>query len=514
MAAHPLLTKKDFGFSKALRGHVMCNVVFVDDLQRHWSAPEKQEFMKKMREAMSILENEAATEKTCLRFTFRECAYFCDTDLANSKNATSFPHGMDRFYAEHEGFPSPEAFFTARKQSWEADELALIFVGKHFFRAHAIWHLLGNEYCCLYDSCSVHTIMHELLHLFGAQDLYYPAEIKDIAEFCFPSALMGSAGTYIDSLTKFLIGWRDYLSADAQFFLEQTYGITAKHLRAANALNIDKEETLQSARPYTSFEEMEKSATKGDPWAQFLLAFCCHYGIIVPQNLQLAVQHYQSSYIADIVISGYGLADILFSKEPLSAEEKARAKIILNNMAVANKHLLATSLCAVSMYTGHIFEKDHRGAFSIALRNYKGCSYPLESIEIRRQCDAITHYRIAEKYAQKIQPLHKALMKMTAQVVSVYQNGDPCMQYLMGRFWEDGIYINKVPRRAKELYQLAAEAGLSVACSALARCYSCGIGTQVDLAEAEKWKRKALAAKKREEESNTRFAVRLLSKSL
>ena len=67
-------------------------------------------------------------------------------------------------------------------------------------------------------------ICHELLHLYGAMDYYYPALVKREADKHFLHSIMLDFGgvIHIDEFTKFLVGWNDDLTPDAIDFLKKT----------------------------------------------------------------------------------------------------------------------------------------------------------------------------------------------------------------------------------------------------------------------------------------------------
>ena len=79
------------------------------------------------------------------------------------------------------------------------------------------------------------TLVHELLHLFGAVDLYYPENLKQVGKKYLPGSIMCD-GNVIDDLTRYLIGWKRQLQSDSMAwkFLEETKNITAEDVRKAN----------------------------------------------------------------------------------------------------------------------------------------------------------------------------------------------------------------------------------------------------------------------------------------
>lgn len=69
-----------------------------------------------------------------------------------------------------------------------------------------------------------YTLCHEILHLYGAIDYYYPDTIKKQAERFFPHSIMLCyyEKPYIDDLTRYLIGWNANLDSTSLLFLNNT----------------------------------------------------------------------------------------------------------------------------------------------------------------------------------------------------------------------------------------------------------------------------------------------------
>jgi hypothetical protein len=70
------------------------------------------------------------------------------------------------------------------------------------------------------------TIVHELLHQFGAHDFYFPKEIKRLAERYFGDSVMGIGNMKVDDFTAYLIGWKDTISANTYWYLKDTAYMT------------------------------------------------------------------------------------------------------------------------------------------------------------------------------------------------------------------------------------------------------------------------------------------------
>jgi hypothetical protein len=78
------------------------------------------------------------------------------------------------------------------------------------------------------DSATIEGNIHELLHLYGAQDFYLIDEVKEAAEIYLPCSVMGSDEQVVktDDLTAYIVGWTAELSGSALQFLDATAHLT------------------------------------------------------------------------------------------------------------------------------------------------------------------------------------------------------------------------------------------------------------------------------------------------
>ena len=131
------------------------------------------------------------------------------------------------------------------KKSRGCDEAPMVFVWNRDFRSsaqqsesgssrlRAEWATLAMEDDIVGNPHAAwHALLHELLHIFGAEDLYYPDTVKKAAEKWLPGSVMND-GDAIDDLTRVLIGWDESLSPAAVSFLDATRGVTKKEIEDA-----------------------------------------------------------------------------------------------------------------------------------------------------------------------------------------------------------------------------------------------------------------------------------------
>ena len=73
-----------------------------------------------------------------------------------------------------------------------------------------------------------YVFLHEVMHLYGAADYYYPERIKSVAQRMFPHSVMlhGSENGEIDEMTRYLIGWHLQPTDKAREFMSETISVT------------------------------------------------------------------------------------------------------------------------------------------------------------------------------------------------------------------------------------------------------------------------------------------------
>lgn len=129
------------------------------------------------------------------------------------------------------------------KHTYGYDEVPMVFVWNQDFRSSAASSRVAFDH--LPEECTIgirdvlkcpdsqkRTLLHELFHLFGAADYYYPPVIRAAAKQWLPGSIM-NGGMVIDDLTRFVIGWDSALTKNAEGFLKATLGVTAKDIEDA-----------------------------------------------------------------------------------------------------------------------------------------------------------------------------------------------------------------------------------------------------------------------------------------
>lgn len=121
----------------------------------------------------------------------------------------------------------------ALERDWGVASAPVVFVLNKPGRAAAYssYSEGAEEYLTVYSS-EYSTFCHELLHLYGARDYYYPMAVSDAAATFLPDSIMLSGGT-VDELTAYTVGWTKSLGRQAIGFLRATSHLTQKDLDEA-----------------------------------------------------------------------------------------------------------------------------------------------------------------------------------------------------------------------------------------------------------------------------------------
>jgi hypothetical protein len=87
-----------------------------------------------------------------------------------------------------------------------------------------------DEFCVIFCDTDMHDnyLTHEVLHLYGAIDLYDYHEgegVQRVSEKYFPNSDMLGVSHEVDELTAYLVGWMDDLTWDAWQFVQEVDGL-------------------------------------------------------------------------------------------------------------------------------------------------------------------------------------------------------------------------------------------------------------------------------------------------
>ena len=488
---HAFLMFKNKGLSRAMRGKIAVDLVFVADRESMWTQKEVDAFYGTYKAAMQELCRQAAAVGVPLSFATTVGRILYKGSLHNGKLHDTMTAQVYRQYLEKQGFPSAAHYAAGRKATCQADEVATIFVLERAFRAYAMPGV-DLEYCCLTEGNDVHAVMHEMLHLFGAVDLYHPYHVYGLTMSYFPKTVMCTLeGMEVDRLTQYLVGWKRTLSPKAKEFMDKLSDYTEKRFHEANTLENfrGREESLtQYASPFISLEELRKLSLQADPWAEFLMGLCYLEGIGVERDLAWAEAYFLLSGRSGLSIAAMLHAKLLICRGVQSDRDRENLHLLLNYNA--SSHIQFNSLRAACLITGYGGQKNPQWARKEAIRCYQE-SEAFQPYAKR----SLGFYKVAEKLCSRLPKLKAAVAKLRREYETMLQPMDPNLEYLIALELESGEYAEQDLPGAFTLYQMSADNGCWLSCRALARCYRLGIGTARDPELARRWDAKAAACR-------------------
>lgn len=226
---HTFLDEKRQGSCRSLTGNVLLVMLMVDDDESHWT----DEAITKYKEAQKTATNKMISEaqqygaKLRISILYRRCT------ITGSLSYSDTSDWSDAALAAA-GLPRHSAVTEFLKRKYSTEEAAVLFCMNYPGRAFARYSNRPNRFECAFLYSDDADYRHELYHLFGAQDYYYPTLIAKYGVKYFPKSIMMTCGnTVTDSLTAYLLGWTPRLSDEARSFLDDTVWITDEALSKA-----------------------------------------------------------------------------------------------------------------------------------------------------------------------------------------------------------------------------------------------------------------------------------------
>lgn len=238
---HFALSAKNKGCTLQCCGKVVLRFFLVDDCESCWNPAATDNFKSVVTEVSDILMRAARREYLYLEVV----PAFVRRRLSLGVRATGQDVSWVReFYASARQVMEDQDRF---RQEAGCDESPILFVLNKNFRSSARsasvtasgdrgaeeWSVIGFNNTPSGDaSFAKRTLLHEILHQFGAVDLYYPERVRLAAERQLGQSVMGLGSSLtIDDLTKVLIGWRRTFTERTMRFLSDTASVTAAEIR-------------------------------------------------------------------------------------------------------------------------------------------------------------------------------------------------------------------------------------------------------------------------------------------
>ncbi len=230
-ADHVYLIAKGSGYCAELVGTTYVHVFLVDDGASSWDSASTAKLKDSFAQQEQKLESEIKSYGKTLDIIYKYTPVSISATVDTSTSNTDW---------QNEACSKLGLINAASAQKLLQDKNGgssnpIVFVINKAGRAYAAWNK-GNasERVTLFSS-SLDSLRHELCHLYGARDFYYPTEAKKLADQHIPTSLMCS-GDEVDALTAYLIGWDEELDANAKAFLEATKHFTKDYLDEENSV--------------------------------------------------------------------------------------------------------------------------------------------------------------------------------------------------------------------------------------------------------------------------------------
>ena len=215
-----------------MTGTVMLVVVFVTDTISRWDEASMEASKKGFEDACDSLETAAAGygAQLDMSITYMESKISKVFDVEHEELMVSAYSAMRKI-----GLGDAYYDQTILAQQYDVDSAPVLFVLNREGRAFAATMDAETdllEFAVIYGP-DLSSIRHELCHIFGALDFYFPQTTIDAMNRYFPDSIMYNHYKVVDDMTAFLIGWTDELSEAALGFLEATNNLTKEEIEEA-----------------------------------------------------------------------------------------------------------------------------------------------------------------------------------------------------------------------------------------------------------------------------------------
>jgi hypothetical protein len=232
------------GSAKALRGKVHVVNVFISDDRKGWDKEEKLSVLKGQDYGLKWVQRQVRNYLPESDLEFAVSTLGLEKDIKTDKIYSSIdPHvdvSVSAWALYWAGYSSTQHFYDSIKAIDNADNVLVMLFANKTGRGYAQpsgtsnsespWFLEGTMmYANNYDGSglSIGTIVHEMLHLFGAWDIYnsnlQTAEVERNSRNIFPNSIMLQSHDLItqltiDKLTAWCVGITDKYFGWYDFF--------------------------------------------------------------------------------------------------------------------------------------------------------------------------------------------------------------------------------------------------------------------------------------------------------
>lgn len=220
------------GSCESLTGKVHITVLFVSDPGAIWSDEEIALEQQNINAIVETIRADAASFGAELTLSVS-----CHKTFSTALDITNLNPWYNNALAALD-LPDISQVNRHLEEAKGVDAAPVIFFTKRAGRSTAVSQSAlgtGKEYATIYQSSI--SFYHELCHIFGAKDFYYPEKVEAIADDILGTTIMkDSASGVIDSLTAYLMGWNSSPDDKAMAFLNATKDITSADMSEAHSL--------------------------------------------------------------------------------------------------------------------------------------------------------------------------------------------------------------------------------------------------------------------------------------
>lgn len=231
---HVYLQCRGKGACAGFTGDVKMLVIFVSDPEVSWTEERINNARQEIETAMARIRQDAAAYGASLNLTAEYLTAKAGMPLVRDDWTNWANSALS--YLSLPGFGS--GLTSLLEDRYGADEVPMVFCTDQNGRSFAQSASGGSstaEAALIYGDTE--ELYHEVCHIFGAEDFYYPREVADLAKTYLTNSLMtNSAEGVMEDLTAYCIGWTDELSDNAMQFLQKTSHLTQAYLTAQKLL--------------------------------------------------------------------------------------------------------------------------------------------------------------------------------------------------------------------------------------------------------------------------------------
>ncbi len=238
-------------------------------------------------------------------------------------------------------------------------------------------------------------------------------------------------------------------------------------------------EAFDQGKYLTALDLAQKGAEKGDPQAHTLVGRIYAEGVGVPQNLALAAQWYQRAAELGDVEGAFAYGVMLAKGQGVQKNLEAAARMF--EAAAARRHPLANYNLALLFLSGQGKPENP----------YRAFGHMLFAAEAGV---AAAEYDLGNLYATGtgVDPPNAFEAAKWIGKAAAAGHTDAQVEYAVLLFRGHGVPPDQ--KHGAQLFRAAAEKGVVIAQTRLARCYANGAGVDKDPVQAAKWHLVAKAA--------------------